>query len=453
MKKAIVVGGSMGGLLAARVLADVYDEVTIVERDRFPAVGEHRRGVPQGRHTHGLLGGGARVLEELFPGFAQQLVEAGAVTGDIVSRARWFHNGGYLSKVDSGLFALAVSRPLLEGIVRKRVLQLDGVRTMEECEAAGLAASADGRRVTGLQLKDGRVLEADLVVNCAGRASHGADWLEALGFAKPEEERVEVALGYTTRHFRRREDDLGGDIAAVIPPTPDGKRGGVMAAQEGGRWTVTLISHFGHSAPMDIDGFREYARTLPAPDIYDTIRDAEPLDEAQTARFPASLRRRYERLRRFPVGYLVFGDAICSFNPIYGQGMSVAALQALALRRSLQETPARLARTFFAAASKVVDTPWSIAAGNDLRMPEAVGPRGPGVRFINWYIAKLHKAAHRDPVLSLAFHRVANLLEPPSSLLQPRLIWRVMTSRATSVPAALHLHERRVEGRAAADIG
>ena len=204
---------------------------------------------------------------------------------------------------------------------------------------------------------------------------------------------------------------------------------------------------------MDIDGFREYARTLPAPDIYDTIRDAEPLDEAQTARFPASLRRRYERLRRFPVGYLVFGDAICSFNPIYGQGMSVAALQALALRRSLQETPARLARTFFAAASKVVDTPWSIAAGNDLRMPEAVGPRGPGVRFINWYIAKLHKAAHRDPVLSLAFHRVANLLEPPSSLLQPRLIWRVMTSRATSVPAALHLHERRVEGRAAADIG
>ncbi len=279
----------MGGLLAVRVLSDFFDEVTIVERDRFPEPGEHRRGVPQGRHAHGLLASGANVLEELLPGLRRELLDAGAVSADVVNRARWFQNGGFLARVESGLDALAVSRPLLEGMVRRRVLSIQGIRTMQECEAVGLATSStDRRRVTGLVLKDGRVLEADLVVNAAGRASHGPDWLEAIGFEKPIQERVEIALGYTTRHFRRTSDHLNGDILAVIAPQPETKRGGVILAQEGGRWTVTLISHFGHSAPMDLGGFREFARTLPASDIHDVIKDAEPIDEPQTARFPAS---------------------------------------------------------------------------------------------------------------------------------------------------------------------
>ena len=356
----------MGGLLAARVLSEFFDQVIIVERDRFPEPGEHRRGVPQGRHTHGILASGAAVLEELLPGLRAELVAAGAVSGDIVNRARWFNDTGYLARAVSGLDALAVSRPLLEGLVRRRVLAIPGIKVMAECEAAGLAASEDGQRVTGLRLKDGRVLAADLVVNACGRASHGPEWLEEIGYSKPEQERVEINLGYTTRHFWRRAGHLNGDIAAIVPAPPDCKRGGIILAQEGERWTVTLISHFSPNAPTDLDGFREFARTLPAPDIYEVVRDAEPVDEAQVARFPASLRQRYERLDRFPAGYLVFGDAICSFNPMYGQGMSVAAMQALALRHALKEQPARLARTFFAAAAKVVDIPWRIAVGNDL---------------------------------------------------------------------------------------
>ena len=450
MTKAIVVGGSMGGLLAARVLADFFDEVTIVERDRFPDPGEHRRGAPQGRHTHGLLAAGANVLEELLPGLRQDLLDAGAVSGDVASKARWFHNGGHLARVESGLDALAVSRPLLEGLVRRRVLAYRGIQTLEECAATGLIATPDGKRITGLRLQDGRELAADLVVNAAGRASQGREWLGSLGYPKPKQERVEIALGYTTRHFRRDPADLNGDIVAVIPPTPTGKRGGVIAAQEGDRWTVTLTSHFGHSAPMDIDGFREYARTLPSPDIYEAIRNAEPVDEPQTARFPASVRHRYESLDRFPIGYLVFGDAICSFNPIYGQGMSVAALQAMALRQSLKRyAPAQWAKAFFSAAAKVVDIPWSIVVGNDLRMPEATGQRTAGMKFVNWYIASLHRAAHRDAVLSLAFHRVANLLKPPSSLMHPHLVWRVAK---VLVSAMFQLHQRRVERRSAAHV-
>jgi hypothetical protein len=199
-----------------------------------------------------------------------------------------------------------------------------------------------------------------------------------------------------------------------------------MLAQEGNRWTVTLIAHFGNYAPPELAGFIEFARTLPAPYIYEVIRNAEPVSEPASARFPASLRHRYEDLERFPEGYLVFGDAISSFNPIYGQGMSVAALEAVELDKTLAAGSADLAPRFFARAAKVVDIPWSIAAGNDLRMPEATGPRNAAVKLINWYMAKLHKAAHHDPVTALAFHKVANLLAPPQSVMHPRVSMRVL---------------------------
>ena len=199
-----------------------------------------------------------------------------------------------------------------------------------------------------------------------------------------------------------------------------------MLAQEGNRWTVTLISHFCQAAPPDLPGYIEFARKLPAPYICDVISQAEPVSDPATARFPANLRRRYELLDRFPEGYLVFGDAISSFNPIYGQGMSVAALQSEELAASLAEGGNDLAKRFFTRAAKVIDIPWSIAAGNDLRMPEATGPRNVGLNLINWYMEKLHKAAHSDAVAALAFHHVANLLAPPSSVLHPKVAARVL---------------------------
>lgn len=426
MKSAVVMGGSMAGLLAARVLADHFDRVSIVERDRFPHVGEQRRGVPQGRHTHGLLASGRQVLDRHFPGFTEEILGAGAVTGDLAGDSRWFHEGGCLSQFNSGLSGIMASRPLIEGVIRRRVLGLRNVTAMEESDVEGLVTNGDRSRVIGIRLKQSGLLEADLVVDATGRGSKSPEWLQTMGYAKAEEERVQIALGYATRHFRRKPQDLNGNVAVVIPPTPHGKRGGVMVAQEGGTWIVTLIAHFGDYAPMDLDGFREFARDLPSDCIHEVICKAEPVGEPATARYPASARRRYENLARFPQGYLVFGDAICSFNPIYGQGMSVAALESVALAEVLAEGGADLARRFFARAAKVVDIPWSIAVGNDLRMPETVGSRSAGVRFINWYMSKLHKAAHTDNEVALAFHKVANLLAPPPSVLHPRIAARVL---------------------------
>jgi 2-polyprenyl-6-methoxyphenol hydroxylase-like FAD-dependent oxidoreductase len=223
----------------------------------------------------------------------------------------------------------------------------------------------------------------------------------------------------------------------VIPPTPSGKRGGVMLVQEGKRWTVTLMSHFSAKPPEELSAFIEFAKSLPSRDIYDVISRAVPIGDAMCTSFPANIRRRYERVKRFPAGLIVIGDGICSFNPIYGQGMSVAALEAAELGRVLADGHEDLSRRFFARAAKVVDNPWSIAVGSDLRLPEATGPRGPGVSFVNWYIEKLHRAAHHDPELSVAFLRVANLLAPPSSIMQPRIALRVLRGalrRASSAP-------------------
>jgi 2-polyprenyl-6-methoxyphenol hydroxylase-like FAD-dependent oxidoreductase len=417
----------MAGLLASRVLFDHFEQVSLIERDALPVLAEQRRGVPQGRHTHGLLASGRNVLEKLFPGISEALLKAGAVTGDIVRDSRWFFEGGCLSRPASGLNGLLMTRPLLEAAVRERVLANPKVVRRDEVAVEGLVVDRESGRVIGVRT-GGQTLFGDWVVDATGRGSRSPQWLEQLGYKKPVEDVVQVGLGYTTRFFRRKPTDLNGDKVVVIPPTPEGKRGGVMLAQEGDRWTVTLIAHFANYAPEDLDGFIAFASTLPAPYIHEVVSRNEPLGDAVSARFPANIWHRYELLQQFPTGYLVFGDAICSFNPIYGQGMSVAALQAVELENTLAsgDGDLELAKSFFCRAAKVVAIPWSIAVGNDLRIPESVGRRTAGVRFINWYMSKLHKAAHSDPVPALAFHRVGNLLAPPSSILHPRVAVRVL---------------------------
>ena len=423
---AVVIGGSMGGLLACRVLAVHFQKVTLIERDALPDCPGLRKGVPQARHTHGLLPSGARVLEQLFPGITADLESAGGIPCDPVHDGLWFHEGAPLLQTSSGLRGVIVSRPLLEFRVRQRVLGLPNVQLLQgEMVERVLTQSPDGKRI-GAVKTGSRILDANLVVDASGRASHAPHWLKDLGFAEPLEDRVEIGVAYATRIFRRRPHHLQGKTVVVIPPTPLGKRGGVALAQEGGRWTVTLFNHFQKSPPLDLAGFIEFARTLPAPYLHEIASTSEPLCEGAPARMPASVRRRYEGMKRFPEGFLVFGDAICSFNPIYGQGMSVAALEAAALDRELsRDSQTGLAERFFAAAARIIDIPWSMAVGNDLRIPETTGPRTLGTRFANWYVSHLHRAAHHDRECSLAFHQVAGLLAPPSSLMRPAIAWRV----------------------------
>jgi 2-polyprenyl-6-methoxyphenol hydroxylase-like FAD-dependent oxidoreductase len=443
---AIVIGASMGGLMAARALAEHYAKVTIVDRDDLADTGEPRKGVPQGRHAHGLLARGREVLEEFFPGLSEELVSHGALRCDILDDVLWYSDGAHLKRAKSDMIGLLLSRPMLEEHVRRRLLQRGNVLAMDATSVLGLVADAGGGRITGIRLKrnGGELdLDADLVVDASGRGSRSPAWLAELGYAAPAEETVAVDIGYVTRSYRRRPGQLGGRQAVAVTPSMPDWRGGVVLAHEHDRWIVSIGGYFGDHAPADEAGFLAFAKAMQAPEIHALIKDAEPLSPFAVYKFPANRRLRYERLERFPEGLLVFGDAMCSFNPVYGQGMTVATLEALALRQCLRQGQADLARRFFRLAKPIVDIPWDVAVGNDLRNAKVEGPRGAMVRFINWYVGKLHFAARADAALAGTFLKVANMTAPPFSLLHPATAWRVL--RGNMRPAA----RRPIEATAA----
>jgi 2-polyprenyl-6-methoxyphenol hydroxylase-like FAD-dependent oxidoreductase len=429
--RAVVLGGSMAGLLAARVLADAYAEVVIVDRDELPDAATHRRGVPQSRHIHGLLARGQQALEELFDGLTAELVDLGAPAGDMLKDIRIYFGGHRLQPGSSGLLALQASRPMLEAGLRARVRTLPSVEFMDRCDVSGLATTSDGGRVTGARVVrrlDGsaeQTLTADLVVDAAGRGSRTPAWLEMLGYPRPPVERVRIGLGYASRTYRLAPGLLDGGLGILNAPTPDHPRGGALAAMENDRFLVSLFGILGDHPPTDPGGFTDFAATLQFPDIIDALRDAEPLDEPIPFRHPASVRHRYERLSRFPEGLLVMGDAMCTFNPIYGQGMSVVALQALALRAHLQQQTRPQPARFLRQIGRIVDVPWNMATGGDLAFPKVVGQRTMQMRLLNGYLAKLHAGAAHDPQLGRAFLRVVGLVDPPQALLAPGVAARV----------------------------
>ncbi|WP_440072766.1 FAD-dependent oxidoreductase [Streptosporangium sp. OZ121] len=443
---AVVIGASIGGLLAARALTERYAKVTIVDRDLLPGSAAGRRGVPQGRQLHILLARGREAFEELLPGLSGELAALGAPLIDLHEQVHWYNDGYRMRRAPSPLRAFGISRPLLEHAVRARVAALPGVSFMPECEVVGLAAAPGSRRVDGVRVlprTEGAtesVIGADLVVDAGGRASRTPIWLRELGYECAPEEQVRVGITYVTRNYRREPHHLDGLFGALANATPGLPRTGIVAAQEEGRFAVVLAGMLGEEPPTDDEGLARYAATLAAPQIGEVVRSAVPLDAPVKMRFPASTRRRYERLRSFPDGYLVVGDALCSFNPVYGQGMTVAALEALLLGDLLGRGDDGLARRFFRAAAKIIDGPWSISVGSDLRFPQVEGRRSPRVRFVNAYVNRLHAAATADSVLGAAFLRVLNLIDAPSRLLAPAIVLRVLrgasarSSPATSPP-------------------
>jgi len=425
---AIVIGGSMAGLLAARVLAEHYARVVILERDTLPAAAANRKGVPQGQHAHALLGQGRRIMEQYFPGLTESLVQQGAPLG----YGRFFSGGGYFARSPQMPPTLYVSRPCLEAEVRRRVRSIANVEVIDGCDVLGLMADAEGRRVVGVRVlrrhagASAEVLSAGLVVDAGGRGSRTPAWLEQLGFAAPAVELVEVGMGYASRLYARKPDDLDGDLLINIAPTPDNRRACGMIAQEGDRWIVTLAGYFGDHPPLDDAGFRAFARKLPTPDVFEFISQATPLSDPVSFKFAANQRRRYEHLADFPNGLLVVGDAICSFSPIYGQGMSTAALQVQALDECLAQGQTELPRRFFRKAATAIDIAWSLTVGNDRRLAGA--PLPAPKRLLNWYLGKFQVAARRDAEVAMAFLMVGSLFAPPASLLRPRIVWRVLAA-------------------------
>jgi hypothetical protein len=285
--------------------------------------------------------------------------------------------------------------------------------------------------VTGVRLlrrTDGsaeETLDADLIIDTSGRNSRAPVWLTALGFAGPAEERIVVDVGYATRRYRLPPDTLDGALGFLQGPTPRRLRGCALARLEGDVWMLTLFGLLGDYPPIEAVGFNAFAATLDAPELH-LVRDGEPIDDPIPFRYPANVRRRYERRRDLPQGFLAIGDAMCNFNPIYGQGMTVAALQADRLRDCLQEGDANLVRRCQQAAADVADPAWRMATGADLSLPDVEGRRTVQGRVLNAYTNRLLALASHDSNAAVAFLRVAGMVDPPPRLLRPGLALRVL---------------------------
>jgi hypothetical protein len=347
---------------------------------------------------------------------------------------------------------------VLEGYVRERVSQLSNVEIKHRTEALGLLASPDRSRVIGARVlprglgalpwrlrgvggppgevlvrgDEPREVHADLVVDATGRGNRGPTWLSQLGYDRPAEEHVDPVTVYMSRDYRRVSGDA--DFRAIVQsPWPGNPYGGVAIAADGDRWMVTLLGcGAGNFPPSDPDGFLEFNKRLSSPQLHELLSKAEPLGPPRKMRLPASVRRRYEYLERLPEGLIAFGDAICAFNPAYGQGMTAAAAEALELRDCLAKGRNGLPKRFYARAARVIDVPWDIAVGADLRYEQVAGPRSRKVSFLNAYVGRLHGAAARHAVVAKAFLSVANLMSAPQALFKPGVLARVLLSGGKS---------------------
>jgi 2-polyprenyl-6-methoxyphenol hydroxylase-like FAD-dependent oxidoreductase len=439
----------MGGLLAARVLADFYRAVTVVERDALPTGSAQRRGVPQARHVHALWPRGSQILDGLFPGLIDELIAEGCPALDDGAFAKiWvsfgghrFVHSGHMPDFRPGDEVYYPSRIFLEGQVRRRVRALANVTVLDGHDAVDLTSTEDRAHITGVTIAshendEKRALTADLVVDSTGRGSRTPALLERLGYDRPIEDEVVVRLVYASQ-LLRMPPGMVKELALLVGPIPGRTTAMALFSYEDDMRMLTAVGMAGQEPPAELEGILGYLEDFAPPHVLSAIRHAEPVGEAARYRTPSSRWRRYDKMRRFPDGLLVFGDAICSFNPLYGQGMTVAALQALALDRCLRRGAKDLASRYFRAASKPIGVAWQLAVGGDLSLPEVEGPRPLSMRLVNKYIERVQAAAETDIVTATRFMRVAGFSAAPASLMLPSVMARV---------AVTNLRQRRARG-------
>jgi 2-polyprenyl-6-methoxyphenol hydroxylase-like FAD-dependent oxidoreductase len=432
--RAVVVGGSLTGLLAARALSAHFREVVLVERDPFPTGPEWRKGVPQARHVHVLLKQGERILADYFPGIVEDLVRGGSSCVDMSRDTRWLFFGGWKVRFPSGMEMLSQSRAYLEWRVCSRVAAIPNVRLVGGRDVVGLVVDDRGH-ARGVRLATGENLSADLVVDAGGRGSRMPQWLREVGFDAPSETEIPVHVGYASRFYRRPARPPGDWLGLMIYPTPPGTRLGVLFPVEDDRWLVTLVGWFGDHPRSDDDGFLDFARSLEAPELYDAIRDATPLSAVAIHKFPSNRRRHYEQLARLPEGIAVIGDAFCSFNPIYGQGMTTGALGARTLddcltahrRHDRSGDLTGFSRRFHRRLARVIASPWIATTSEDLRAPAAGNHRPAWVALVNWYTEKVHRLGCRNEFVGRRVLEVMHLTAPPQVLFHPYIVYRALT--------------------------
>jgi 2-polyprenyl-6-methoxyphenol hydroxylase-like FAD-dependent oxidoreductase len=430
-------------MLAARILSNYFDRVTLLERDRFSETPAARKGLPQGRHVHALLERGRGILERFLPGLTAELVRAGAELPDYTRDLAWMGPDGWYVRFPGDLRLLACSRDLIDWGVRARVAALPNVRIRQGADVAGLIRGLGGAPVAGVRLRSrtaeevdlgGTVLPADLVVVADGRHSRLPEWLSELGYDRPEETVVNSFQGYASRLYRPPAGFACDWKALYVQQAPPGDpRGGLVAPVEGRRWLVSLLGGDGDYPPTDEDGFLAFARSLRSPALWEAIAGAEPLGPIAGQRATENRLRHFDRLRQFPEGVVAVGDAVAALNPVYGLGMTTAALGAEVLEHCLRESSHHgpgWERIFQRRLARATGFAWRLTSGADYRFRTTKGPpQGWVARLTGGYLAAVMRSATRQPWVRQRLAEVLHQLRPPSALFGPGVLARLAWDR------------------------
>jgi 2-polyprenyl-6-methoxyphenol hydroxylase-like FAD-dependent oxidoreductase len=439
-RRAVVIGSGIAGLSAAAVLAGYFEQVDILERDKIAASIQSRPGTPQDRHPHGLLAGGLKALGEILPGFERDLAAAGGVPVKIAEEIRVERaDVGALPCRDFGLSILCASRPLIESVLRYRVMAISNISLRPECRVGKIIES--NGVACGVQFDVGRrrsqTLESNLVVDASGRGAPTSSLLDALGWGQPKVSEVNLEIGYSTMIVRFSPHDLP-QWKVVLTGTNPPYSGltALFFPLEGDRWYITIADHAAVPRLQTWDDFISACSELKTQTLSQLLSRAQPIGSVRHFGFSANRWQHFEELRRLPRGVLPVGDALCRFNPTYGQGMSSAALQARLLRTALEETAAEAdpiaaaQAAFMSDVKSVVQQPWNMSTGIDLAFPEARGERPANFEEGRRFQAKLLRAAVVDPVVHRALVEVGQLLRAPTILQEPHMQERIEAGSA-----------------------
>jgi 2-polyprenyl-6-methoxyphenol hydroxylase-like FAD-dependent oxidoreductase len=442
---AVVIGASIAGLCAGRVLARSFDKVTLLERDELPEGPELRAGVPQGRHVHALITRGARELERLFPGFCDELRALGAHELDVPHDGAVLRACGWQRPMASGHKVFFATRSLTESIVRRRVLAIPNLEIEQRCEVSGLLVRPDDpSRVRGVrvqwrgQASGPAEIEADLVVDASGRASKAPEWLAAIGRPAPREELVDAGTGYSSRWYEGpdpalKPSDYWWRLIWLDPKPPNQLLGGVLFPVEGGRFIVTLIGYSRQFPPSDEAAFERALHDVRSPVLARTVALSRPISPVYSYRGLVNRLRRFDTLEDPAPGFVALGDSVCTFNPMYGQGMTIATLCVAALEDTLAHLPGRdpgFPRAFFKAQARSVRDAWSLATGADMLFPATKSERPPPTRFARLYSEALRLAMNNDQEVLRRVSPVYYLLRPNRDVLERGLAARILAVAA-----------------------
>ena len=436
-RRAVVIGAGMGGLTAARAVAPHFEHVVVIERDALPSEPSNRAGTPQAKHVHALLAGGERALAELFPGFARALQAGGAVTLRSGLDLR-LERPGYdpFPQRDLGFDSYGLSRALIEFVTRAGLDGHGNVEIRQRCRVDTLTVARDSRAVSGVEYvdSDGKriTLDAELVVEASGQGDLTLKLLDSIGMPRPVATTIGVDIAYATAIYEIPNDAPSDWKGVFHLPRPRSSRGALLLPLEGRRWILTLAGRHGDNPPGDEAGFMDWVRTFRTPTVYNAIRSAKRVGDIVRYRFTESIHRHYERLDAFPRGLVPLGDAVCRFNPVWGQGMSVAAQEACALSRLLAKRCVErdpldgLASAFFAEAAALIVTPWAQAAIPDFIHPETRGERPADFEQSLKIGMAMTKLAARDPDVHKLTAEVGALLKPRTAYMDLELVRRLM---------------------------